>query len=143
MGLFQRPRRERSCRKKGETLLIAVKTKMRWLTVCLGPLLACAILLVGWPFRGAHAQFDLSVFQKKGVSEEEQSKDRYECHRVAVQRTGFDPSVRPPDDLPPMRPKEKAELQAQQAVGWRKQQAQYNQALRSCMEGRGYSIAEH
>lgn len=124
-------------------MLIVMKKKTRWRTVSFGTLLACALLLACLPFGIALAQLDLSVFQKEGASEEEQSKDRHECHRVAVQRTGFDPSIRPPDDFPPMRPGEKAELQAQQAVEWRKQHVQYNQALSSCMERRGYRIAEH
>lgn len=101
--------------------------------------LVCAALAVGI----ALAQLDLSVFQKEGTSEEQQSKDRYDCHRTAVEKTGFDPAVPPPDDIPPMRAKEESELKARQAVERRKQQVLYNEALRNCMEKRGYTIAEH
>lgn len=123
--------------------MIETKRKRRRLTVAVGLLLMCALIFVGPFARMVPAQLDLSVFQKEGTSEEQQSKDRYECHRVAVQRTGFDPAIPPPDDYPPMRSKEKAELKAQQAVEWRKQQLQYNEALRNCMNRRGYTLADH
>ena len=120
-----------------------MKPRRRGLTVHVVGLLTC-MLILAWPSpQRVLAQLDLSVFQKEGASEEQQSKDRYECHRVAVQRTGFDPAIAPPDDYPPMRAEEKAELKAQQAVEWRKQQLQYNEALSSCMKKRGYTIAEH
>ncbi len=35
---------------------------------------------------------DIFVYPSKGQSQEQQDKDRYECHRWAVQQTGFDPS---------------------------------------------------
>lgn len=89
------------------------------------------------------AQLDLSVFQKEGVGEEQQSKDRFECHRRAVRRTGFDPSIRPSEDYPPMRPAEEAEVKARQAVEWRKEQLKYNDALNRCMKERGYTIVDH
>ena len=106
-------------------------------------LLVFALVCVGSWAEVALAQLDLSVFQKEGASEEEQSKDRFECHTRAVQRTGFDPAIRPPDDLPPMRSKEKKEIEAQQSVEWRKQQLQYNDALKRCMTERGYTIIDH
>lgn len=106
-------------------------------------LVACLLTSSGPSVQRALAQLDLSVFQKEGASEEEQSKDRYECHRFAVQVTGFDPAVRPPDVSPPMRPKDEAELKAHQAVERRKQQMKYNDALSQCMKGRGYTIVEH
>lgn len=36
------------------------------------------------------------VYPKAGQSEQQQSKDRFECHQWAVQQTGFDPSTAPP-----------------------------------------------
>lgn len=33
------------------------------------------------------------VYPAKGQSQEQQSKDQYECHHWAVQQTGFDPSA--------------------------------------------------
>jgi hypothetical protein len=106
-------------------------------------LLTCLLASAVFAASAALAQLDLSVFQKEGVGEEQQSKDRYECHRLAVERTGFDPAIRPPDDAPPMRVEEKKEWEARQAVEWRKQQLQYSDALKRCMKGRGYTIAEH
>jgi hypothetical protein len=35
---------------------------------------------------------DLMIYPAKGQSSEQQSRDQYECHRWAVQQTGFDPS---------------------------------------------------
>ncbi len=120
-----------------------VKPETKRLAVALAFLVTCGLLFAGPAGRKVAAQLDLSVFRKKGASEEEQSKDRYECHRFAVQVTGFDPAVRPSDDSPPMRPKDAAELKAQETVERRKQQMKYNDALSQCMKGRGYTIAEH
>jgi hypothetical protein len=119
------------------------KRTKTWLKMVVGVLLMSALLLFGSTVRDVPAQLDLSVFQKEGVSEEEQSKDRYECHTHAVQRTGFDPAVRPPDDAPPMSGKEKSVYRANQSVEWRKQQLRYNDALKRCMTERGYRIDEH
>ncbi len=120
----------------------AVKEGGKTRTVGLA-LLTFSLASVGFLVSVAFAQLDLSVFQKEGVGEEQQSKDRYECHRRAIQRTGFDPSIRPPDDTPPMRPEEKKELEVRQAVEWRKQQLQYNDVLQRCMTSRGYHIVDH
>lgn len=38
------------------------------------------------------AQGDIMVYPAKGQSNEQLSKDRYECHLWAVQQSGFDPS---------------------------------------------------
>ena len=35
---------------------------------------------------------DIFIYPSKGQSQDQQDKDRYECHRWAVQQTGFDPS---------------------------------------------------
>jgi hypothetical protein len=40
----------------------------------------------------ALAQGDIMVYPAKGQSNEQLSKDRYECHLWAVQQSGFDPS---------------------------------------------------
>ena len=102
-----------------------------------------SLIGIGWPATVAVAQLDLSVFQKQDTSEEQQSKDRYDCHRNAVQLSGFDPGIRPEDDDPPMMPEERAELKARRAVERRKQQLKYNDALKRCMKNRGYAIADH
>jgi len=107
-------------------------------------LLASALIVAGSWATVAFAQLDLSVFQKEGATEEQQSKDRYDCHRLAIQRTEFDPGVAPPADTPPgLSREEKAAFKAEQSVEWRKGQAKYNEALSSCMEKRGYTMVDH
>jgi hypothetical protein len=39
------------------------------------------------------AQQDVFIYPQKGQSQEQQSKDRNECHTWAVQQTGFDPNA--------------------------------------------------
>jgi hypothetical protein len=39
------------------------------------------------------AQADIMIYPMKGQSNEQLSKDRYECHVWAVQQSGFDPST--------------------------------------------------
>ena len=107
-------------------------------------LFVSALFCIGLTAGTVLAQLDLSVFQKEGVSEEQQSKDRYECHGSAVMKTDFDPSVRPPSDTPPgMTTEEKKVFKAEQSVEWRKQQVRYNEALSTCMQKRGYTVADH
>jgi hypothetical protein len=107
-------------------------------------LLAIALILSGTWVTVALAQLDLSVFQKEGASEEQKSKDRYECHRLAILRTEFDPGAPPPKDTPPgLGREEKAAFKAQQSVEWRKGQVKYNEALSSCMKKRGYTMVDH
>lgn len=38
---------------------------------------------------------DLFIYPKTGQSEEQQSRDKYECHAWAAKETGFDPSAPP------------------------------------------------
>jgi len=106
-------------------------------------LLASTLVCVGSCRKAPSSQLDLSVFQKEGASQEQESKDRFECHTRAVQRTGFDPAIRPPEDTSPMRAEEKKELEAQQSVERRKQQLKYTEALQRCMTERGYTIIDH
>ena len=51
-----------------------------------------AISLCFTAFLPALAQGDIMVYPAKGQSNEQLSKDRYECHIWAVQQSGFDPS---------------------------------------------------
>jgi Glycine zipper len=57
-------------------------------TVLLGLALWLAACLSGRDVLGA----DLYIYPNKGQSPEQQSRDRYDCHRWAVQQTGFDPT---------------------------------------------------
>jgi len=62
------------------------------------------LLLAG----SSHAQ-DIYIYPAKGQSQEQQDRDRYECHSWAVKQTGFDPSksqaaasdTRPASNQPP------------------------------------------
>jgi hypothetical protein len=65
------------------------------------------------------------IYPKNGQSEDQQARDRYECHRWAASETGFDPTaasggVQPPD-----------------VAGKR---ADYNRAMGACLYGRGYTV---
>jgi hypothetical protein len=69
------------------------------------------------------AASELYSYPKNGQTPEQQEQDRYECHRWAVDQSGFDPTQTvggtPPD--PSKRPA-------------------YQHAMTSCLEGRGYSV---
>ena len=53
--------------------------------------LAAGFLLAEAAALPAQAQ-DLFIYPAQGQNEEQQSKDRYECHSWSVQQSGFDPS---------------------------------------------------
>jgi hypothetical protein len=67
----------------------------------------------------------LFIYPKTGQSEEQQATDRYECHRWAVDQTGFDPTQPggnvPAEQLPDMR-------------------EEYQRAMKACLEARNYSV---
>lgn len=58
------------------------------------------------------------AYPKDGQSEEQQSTDRYECHKWAVAQSGFDPT------------------QTSRATG---NSTDYRRAMAACLDGRGYS----
>ena len=60
--------------------------RRRWLVLSF-----CALLMAGWA-RSADAQNQMYIYPAKGQNQQQQDKDRYECHTWAVQQTGFDPS---------------------------------------------------
>ncbi len=63
------------------------------------------------------------VYPKLGQSAEKQASDEYECHRWAVDQTGFDPSA----------------TAAGHSTG-PVQRADYARAQVACLEGRGYTV---
>ena len=67
----------------------------------------------------------LYVYPAKGQSEQQMATDRYQCHRWAVDQTGFDPT-QPGGNVP-----------AGQVSGKR---ADYQRAMKACLEARGYSV---
>lgn len=68
---------------------------------------------------------ELFVYPRKGQSDEQIAKDRYECHRWAVEQTGFDPT------------KPLGGVSADQNG---QKRSDYNRATKSCLEARGYSV---
>jgi hypothetical protein len=61
---------------------------------------------------------DVYAYPKSGQSDEQQSTDRYECHKWAVAQSGFDPT------------------HTSQGSG---NTADYRRAMTACLDGRGYS----
>lgn len=68
---------------------------------------------------------ELFVYPRAGQSDDQMAKDRYECHRWAVDQTGFDPT-KPLGGVP-------ADQNAQK-------RSDYNRATKSCLEARNYSV---
>ncbi len=54
-------------------------------------LLAVAFILAGFIFTKA-SYAEMVIYPGKGQSADQQQKDEYECHKWAVQQTGFDPT---------------------------------------------------
>jgi hypothetical protein len=65
------------------------------------------------------------IYPKQGQNEPQQAKDRYECHRWAVDQTGFDPT------------QSGGGVPEAQHAGKR---TDYNRAMKACLEARGYSV---
>ena len=64
---------------------------------------------------------ELIAYPKNGQSQEQQGKDKFECHRWAVGQTGFDPTQVAGGGVPGKR-------------------SDYLRAQAACLEGRGYSV---
>jgi hypothetical protein len=67
----------------------------------------------------------LFIYPRKGQSEKQQSDDRYECHRWAVNQTHYDPT-QPPGSVP--------------APPSSQKRAEYNRAMGACLDARGYTV---
>jgi Family of unknown function (DUF6515) len=68
---------------------------------------------------------ELFIYPQNGQSAEQQASDKYECHKWANTQTGYDPT------------------QAAGGVGpdqAESKRADYQRAMRACLEGRGYSV---
>jgi len=68
---------------------------------------------------------DLYIYPQNGQPADRQASDKYECHRWASAQTGFDPT-QSGGGVPP----EQTQLK----------RADYERAMRACLEGRGYSV---
>jgi hypothetical protein len=64
---------------------------------------------------------ELIAYPKNGQSQEQQGKDKFECHRWAAAQTGFDPT----------------QVTSASVAGRR---SDYLRAQGACLEGRGYSV---
>ena len=70
----------------------------------------------------ASAGTDLMAYPKNGQNDEQQKKDKYECHHWATVQSGFDPT------------------QGSQAAAGANKRSDYLRAQSACLEGRGYSV---
>jgi hypothetical protein len=68
----------------------------------------------------------LYIYPKSGQAEEQQSRDRYDCHLEARQQSGFDPT-QPAGGVDPSQSGAK--------------RMQYRQVQKACLEARGYSVS--
>jgi hypothetical protein len=68
---------------------------------------------------------DFFMYPREGQSEEEQARDRYECHRWSVDETGFDPSQ-------PSSGGSSDDLAARRS--------DYVRAITACLDARGYTV---
>ena len=68
---------------------------------------------------------DIFIYPRNGQSTEQQARDRYECHRSAVDQTGYDPTV------------SGGGVSASDAANKR---ANYMRAQAACLDARGYSV---
>lgn len=63
------------------------------------------------------------VYPRKGQSAEQQARDEYDCHRWAVDQTGFDPTAAAMGDATAL-----------------DQRDDYRRAQTACLDGRGYTV---
>ena len=68
----------------------------------------------------AAGSLELIAYPKNGQTEEQQGRDKFECHRWAVSQTGFDPT--------------------QTGGGYAGNRSNYARAQAACLEGRSYSV---
>ena len=63
------------------------------------------------------------IYPRQNQSEQQQSKDKYECHRWAVGQTGFDPTQPAPGSGPN-----------------KQKRSDYQRAMNACLDARGYTV---
>jgi hypothetical protein len=68
---------------------------------------------------------EIFVYPKNGQSQEQQQRDRYECHRAAVDQTGFDPTAAGGGVAP-----DAADVR----------RSDYMRSQAACLDARGYSV---
>ena len=60
----------------------------------------CLLVLLT-PFFVGSALGDVFIYPNKGQSQQQQERDKFECHSWAVRESGFDPMKRPTASTPP------------------------------------------
>jgi len=80
---------------------------------------------VGGDTQPQAASDDLYVYPQNNQTADQQSNDKYECHKWANSQTGFDPTQTAGGVTPD-------QLEAKRA--------DYQRAMKACLEGRGYSV---
>ncbi len=60
----------------------------------------CLLVLLT-PFFVGSALGDVFIYPNKGQSQEQQERDKFQCHSWAVRESGFDPMKRPTASTPP------------------------------------------
>ena len=73
------------------------------------------------PLASAPSEDRLFVYPRKGQSEKEQAEDRYQCHRWAVDQTGYDP------------------IMVSGGAPSVQKRADYQRAMTACLDARGYT----
>jgi Family of unknown function (DUF6515) len=68
---------------------------------------------------------DVFIYPKNGQPEDQQARDKFECHKWASQQSGFDPTLSGGGVSPDQNGSA---------------HAAYNRAMGACLEGRGYSV---
>jgi Family of unknown function (DUF6515) len=77
------------------------------------------------PSAGQMPSDQVFIYPRQGQSEQQQAKDRYECHSWAVSQTHYDPT-QPPTGVPAAQVSQK--------------RADYQRAMGACLDGRGYTV---
>jgi Family of unknown function (DUF6515) len=77
------------------------------------------------PSTGQMSSDQLFVYPRQGQSEQQQAKDRYDCHSWAVNQTHYNP-IQPPPGMP--------------AAQMSQRHVDYQRAMGACLDGRGYNV---
>jgi hypothetical protein len=73
------------------------------------------------PLASVPSEDKLFVYPRKGQSETQQAEDRYQCHRWAVDQTGYDPTM------------------VSGGAPSIQKRADYQRAMTACLDARGYT----
>ena len=77
------------------------------------------------PSAGQMPSEQMFIYPRQSQSQQQQAKDRYECHSWAVSQTHYDPT-QPPAGIP--------------AAQMSQKRVDYQRAMGACLDGRGYTV---